>query len=901
VHIAGATLALQLRSATIPVEQAAALGATERFLTLAETDVRIHYMCAADPRAGVLDMQADGRLRDATFQLSARLNAGELEGRLHRAEVRFEFDDILDAALDVRELEVPTADQYPAFLNAPVFAGPIAAIFRDYEPRGRADLHLSIGPRSAAGDPAARITGTVWPRGGSCRYRHFPYPIDDVQGQVRFADGGVYFDALRGRHAGALVEMSGRLNDTYSWTGFDLEFRASNLPLNEPLYAALPPAYQELWRQAQPVGVCDVLTRVRRAEGDAAGGPRTPVVTVTAQLLGGALSLGEDQRIDHADGWICVDDGMVHLRDVHGFTGSAALRLDGDVNQASDDGSRVSFAMYDLPVRHSIGGADDDDGPAAHLAGLADAWGEIRISADTKRHQHVAAQLKSGVLQGGAQSANWLLGTGLVRVWDELWEVLRLTAHQGPARLELAGSLSPTAPPGEPLALSLVAAAPALEKLFPQFLPADWLHVVDELGMEGAGQVQVRLLPAAGARGQAAEIECSVDRLRPRCLPLDLCSASAAVRLAPGEFRVARAYATWGSAGQIELRQEEAGGWNADGLFGRFSVNASDFSFSPALVGALPPPLADVCTRLSLCGDFDLELPEVQLRPSPGELWRVTGRGALRNAGLRVGIDLAVDASTLWGTCAANSMGEVELDAAFTITQGVLDGRPIADWEGRMLRVAGDRWIRLENLSGRLCDGVAQGSVHIDLDNSTYELALKLHDVTADGLLPAAGADRPRPGRVDGEFWLRGQGGDPGVRQGGGKLRVRGASYLHLPVLASIIQLRPGTTEEVEWADVRFLLAGREVRLERIDIHGRDLRLVGEGTCDLVDQHIDLTFVAAHPRNWPRVGVLSELVESAGRELVQYRVDGLLDAPRVRAAPLHRLSEPVLRLLRGDE
>ncbi len=110
---------------------------------------------------------------------------------------------------------------------------------------------------------------------------------------------------------------------------------------------------------------------------------------------------------------------------------------------------------------------------------------------------------------------------------------------------------------------------------------------------------------------------------------------------------------------------------------------------------------------------------------------------------------------------------------------------------------------------------------------------------------------------------------------------------------------KAAVADTVDRADVRFLLEGDLVRVQRIDIRSRDLRLVGEGTWDLKDDTVHLALVGANPENWPQVGVLSKLLESAGQKLLQYRVEGTLGSPQVTAEPLHELSA-TLRALIGE-
>ena len=108
-------------------------------------------------------------------------------------------------------------------------------------------------------------------------------------------------------------------------------------------------------------------------------------------------------------------------------------------------------------------------------------------------------------------------------------------------------------------------------------------------------------------------------------------------------------------------------------------------------------------------------------------------------------------------------------------------------------------------------------------------------------------------------------------------------------------------SDAIDRADVRFVWQGDELKLLRVDIQSRDLRLVGEGRWNLRDNTIDLTLLGAHPSHLARIPLLTDIVDLARAELVQYRVRGTIDAPRVTAEPLHSLTDPIRKLLRGGE
>jgi hypothetical protein len=292
---------------------------------------------------------------------------------------------------------------------------------------------------------------------------------------------------------------------------------------------------------------------------------------------------------------------------------------------------------------------------------------------------------------------------------------------------------------------------------------------------------------------------------------------------------------------------------------------------------------------------------------SEQRVWSAIGRITLQDAELKVGLPLTAAYGELSGSCEIGPDQQIAVTADFAIDRGWLAARPIERWEGWLVRAPGSNRLRVEGIHGRLCDGDVTGSVELDLDTSTYELSFVLRDVSLEQFLGRNqdNAGRIRQGRLDGHVFVRGSTKDPTERTGGGELRIRGASLLSSPVTASVVeasrrQERP-ISDEVEHAELRFVWEGPELKFSRVDIHSRDLRLVGMGRWNTRSGALSMTLLGATPEDAPRLSPLTELLESAGQELLQYRVEGTASKPRVTIEPLHNLTEPLRKLLRRQE
>ena len=934
LRLAAAEIRLADVRCAIPVEEAtpraSLLGRSERgedhFLRFTDATAAASYRRGDGPGPGEVSLHVQGRLRDApaTFSFTTtsdvvrRLCLPDSVPAAGTHGPPLDLHDIRAAELEVVGLELPTLETYPAFVRSPRLGGPVVAALADYRPHGKVDVQLRLRPVGAPGVDGAPVTdetrldGFIEAHGAACRYAHFPYPFENVRGRLRLVDGHIRLDHMTAQHGSGRIEADGVINESRHWSGFELTFHGQSITLDGDLYEALPDEHKQLWQRAAPLGVCDLVARVRRPEGSAETGPLQPAVEVDAHLLSGSLALGTQRRLDHADGWLEVRGGSVELRDLHGYDGDTGVRLDGGARVV--DGvmrTDLRVEITDLPVEHHAALALGPRAamPQLSFSGHADAWGRVYGAEQGGDHgESFALHIKDGEVRGVDPTRTWTVTDGWARVHGPVRELLSFAARQGAAQLNVSGVLPSPEQGGQPLSLDLHATTPAIGDLYPQFVPPKWAKVADALGLAGAGDVAVHLRPdggtAAAPQQQSAEITLQADRMKPEPLPLELTDVTADLRLAPGRFRVRKAQAQWGAASRLILQQANDGTWQAGDVEADFDLAANGLTFTPELAAALPKPLSRLIDRLALRGAFDLLLPSVRVSGGAQRSWRLEGRLPLHDAALRMGLDVAGLEGSVDGVCLVRPDGQVDVDAQLALQRGLVANRPLEAWTGQLVYHAGDRWARLENLRGRLCDGVIQGDLRIDPRTSDYELALDLYGVSAAQLLPPTKgkAERPRRGRLDGDLWLRGREGDVSNRQGGGHLRLAGASFIQTPVLASVFQQRAQSplSDTVDEARIRFAWEGTSLRLERIDIRSRDLRLVGEGTWNLSTDSVRMTLWGARPERWPRLAVISDLLDTASQELVQYRVEGTLADPKVTAEPLRRLNEALRRLL-GEE
>jgi hypothetical protein len=906
----------------IPVEAEISDSAVDCFARLTNTAATISLERNGRSTAGQsggprgrLKLQLAGQLNDAAVAIGfsvddiadrPRTRAGVDAPAATELLDRFEFG-AYQAEVRVEGLTLPTLRDNPRFVTSERLPEALRNWMGEYDADGVVNLHVTAEKDGSKG--ALRYRGELEALDGSCRYADFPYRIADARGYVRFSNDGITFDGVHGRHGGSRIRLDGRLADSTSETGFELSFRGHNVVSDADLYAALPARYQALWRRASPVGLWDVQVGLQREQGSAETGSLPTEVRVDARLLTGSLELHDGRRLENADGLVHVVGGRIELDDLHGYMDGALTRVNGYLQSTDGDSPQynVHVEVADAAVRQTSELRDE----AGHLigqfdfAGTGNVWAQLG-SADAGPG-HYAIQITDGVLTGFDAGEPWRQAEGWISVRADEQRICALTARRDSGDLVVTGTLPAQLGLQTPITLDLRASDEDLGRLLQGLVPGRWSKVYEALGLSGCGKLTAQFRPRAVAGAsdqQAAEIQLEAEHMRPTPMPLDLHDIEAELSLHADGFELYQAGARYGQAGRLALSGH--GGWSEGNVWTDIDVDARDVEIDPQLVQAMPKPLAALLKRMVPRGRIQLKLDQVLRTEAQQSAWDIVGQILLDDAELNVGLPLTAFAGRLKGRCGIGPDGGVKLDAGFSIDRGRLAGRPIERWEGRIVCQPDCKTVRLEEVRGRLGGGEVAGFAEIDLDTLRYELSFTLHDVSLDQFL----RDKPNEtaqtirGQLDGHIFVRGSLDDPTERDGGGELRIRGTSLLSSSVTASVVDAsrreNRSISQEVERAELRFVWEGAELKLTEVDIHSRDLRLIGAGRWNMRSDAISLTLLGATPEDFPRLFLLTDLLESAGQELLQYCVEGTVAEPRVTIEPLHNLTEPLRRLLKGD-
>lgn len=840
-------------------------------------------------RVGLISL--DGRMRGARLHAEARLNC--------TTEPSANELLVYSANVAIQNINIPPNTQEQQFFQHRDIPRALRNFVADYEPSGNFNLAFELNGRATIRQDGLEFhdldtfSGVVEPRGAHAMYSEFPYPLEDVHGALRIVHGGFELDGITGTHGGARFRIDGQVDHSGPWTGLALRIRGDAVAMNRDLYDALPRGYRKLWAGTSPIGLADVYATVSRPDGQAQNRPNPLDVHIETRWLNAAFNADDSLRLTNADGLITIGDQLV-IHDLHGYDGSTSVRVNGGVNSHSSggrDAAELRIEASDIPLRRDastiVGETDaSDDCAQLRFAGVADVWGTSRTADDGRPDERYTARIKAGTLQTAAQGCTWPNVDGWAISDQHRLKILSLEG--GDLRRSISGSAEIPLNDG-----ALRVNLDALDEDIAQFLkcaaPPALAPTLELLNIAGPGAITLGWTRVADR--SVLNLYAEAGEARPTALPFALSELRGYLRTDGNTMQLDEMLARVGPTGT--LIASGGGSWSQRGRDLAFEIGVSELPIDPplwAFVTGFDQPQkatssdvsgsleASITARLAKSIDFD-------------------GEVSVRNLRADVGLPLEDCDGYITGSASLTEHGSTELDLNFDIAVGTLAGRTIRGWRGRMTRENGP--LRIRDVQGVICGGAVAGAIEYDPESNRYELSVSLKAANADEFQRKPSSSNSK-GRLDASLSLRGIGGNDDSRVGAGELRIYDTSFVKVPILADLLEslrLRSDVDEALDFVDLRFSWEGRVLRLTDVEIHGRDIRLVGEGLWNITTDRIELLLVGANPRNWPRIAVLSDVVELAGSELVQYRVSGTAQKPEIVPEPLHRLTEPIRRLI----
>ena len=213
--------------------------------------------------------------------------------------------------------------------------------------------------------------------------------------------------------------------------------------------------------------------------------------------------------------------------------------------------------------------------------------------------------------------------------------------------------------------------------------------------------------------------------------------------------------------------------------------------------------------------------------------------------------------------------------------------------------------MRIADMRGKLAGGELAGEVELDFPRigpSRYALNLILRDADVK-TIAADASDREVKGRMTASLAMEGNWSDNASRRGRGDVSVSGKEMYKIPLVLGLLQitnLSLPITSPFSEAGVDYSVDGQRVTAERIALRSKDMLMQGSGTLDFDTKRVRMSFTTDNPK-WPKLPIVSDIVQGAKRELLKIKVRGTLEEPKVSASAMNTFTTTVDEVLRGDD
>jgi len=666
-------------------------------------------------------------------------------------------------------------------------------------------------------------------------FQQFPYPLEHCVGWATCENGKCTF-SVNSLENGQIVEISGWLNNPGPDALFQVDFACNgDLPIDEKLFRAVDmyPQISRQIRDLRPRGTFGVAGVFSRLTG---GNP--PVLNYRVDMKNcQARHAHFDYPVREISGRAIVEGKNIRFENIQGANSSSRVQATGNWNPA--DGLNLRFLADDVVLDNQLRAALPKEAVAA--------WDAIR---------------PAGRIE-------------LVRV-----------------DLKLAQT------PGSKL----------------------------EFTVDGQ------------ARSPANAVDQGVS-IRPAAFPLEFSRISADLHLQDGLFSVTRFR---GENGRSWVASDASGNWSTEGWsLNLENMTAGMVEVNESLLHALPSSLSAAMEKTSFAGtvqvsgkmafstmpatDIQSQLDQQgtnlanHLRPvvtdSEGvnrlaSSWdlQIGLNGAEANLGLPLkGISgvisirgnerngktlstgtLDLDTVSVLGAWATNLSGPVWID-----NQRAAIGKFAADQQSGQVAptVAGRLFGGQLSLDAQCWDDRDGGKFYAQALLESGQLA-QAGGCLADELCQAGGVA---------SCVLRCSGDLKSTESvvGEGMLQLAETRLYELPVMMAILKPigRRGIDRTAfDSGNINFGLRGDQIDLNRIELNGDAISLIGNGTLDW-RQRVDLDFYTVMGRNRVYIPLLSELYQAGSQQIMWLSVDGTLDNPQIRQQILPGINEGLRALL----
>ncbi len=249
---------------------------------------------------------------------------------------------------------------------------------------------------------------------------------------------------------------------------------------------------------------------------------------------------------------------------------------------------------------------------------------------------------------------------------------------------------------------------------------------------------------------------------------------------------------------------------------------------------------------------------------------------------------VSLDSVTLYGTQITEIQGPIWID-----NEQTLFGKFAKSAESAPQSLAGkifdgqvvlDGWVAHEDSSPFFVQSTIEKS---KLEEVAAEIAPHLEELSGDGY---------------GFLRLRGNADDLYSFAGNGNIHLRNAKIHQLPVMLSllkILSIKEVTRTAFDSSDVDFTIKGDQIKLDRIELIGDAISLIGNGYMEWM-RYADINFYSVVGRNRLYIPIVSELYRASSQRIMWINIGGPMDNLQTTRRVLPGLNDSIRTLFQSQ-
>ncbi|MBI4712258.1 MAG: hypothetical protein HY762_02985 [Planctomycetes bacterium] len=194
--------------------------------------------------------------------------AAGLEGA-HKEKVEWRINGELDAARQFLKIALASDNINVGESFAQRLAEHYRHIWQQYQPSGPVNLELNLAGSLAPGNQMD-FNINVNLLGNEITYRHFPYRLQGVIGQIVLTRNGIRLVNMRSRMEQLSVALESQIMGYARNSPYEIRLNVTNMPLDKRLYNALSPDLRATWDKLKPSagsGNAEVLVNYQPSTG----------------------------------------------------------------------------------------------------------------------------------------------------------------------------------------------------------------------------------------------------------------------------------------------------------------------------------------------------------------------------------------------------------------------------------------------------------------------------------------------------------------------------------------------------------------------------------------------------------------------------------------------------------